>query len=183
MSEIEIGTVMTDGTVFAGLSPDTGKMLFVMPADAPVMDYLATTDHMSTLNREKTHGHDDWRLPTLRELLVIFQNKEKGRLKGTFNEAGMGKPFQPVSGRVAPGQYRASDWGGMGGTRAVVFKNGSPTYIMMMEPCSVRYVREGDMSDFPAPPPAPYAPSEITSARQSRLKKLLQTPKREAQSP
>ena len=78
MSALEIGTVMEDGTIYAGVSPQTGKLLFVMPEDAPLMDYTATVDHVNALNREKAYSHDDWRIPIVSELGVIHQNKEKG---------------------------------------------------------------------------------------------------------
>ena len=177
MLALEIGTVMQDGTVYAGVSPQTGKMLFVMPQDAPLMDYDATVDHVKALNREKTYSHDDWRIPTVSELGIVHQNKEKGALNGTFNEAGLGKPFRPVRGRISPGQYRASDWGGQAGTRSLIFGEGTASYMLMMEPCSVRYIREGEAPDLSSSPSAQHAESEVTGERQNRLKKLARARK------
>src|SRR5258708_5641271 len=55
-----------DGTVYAGVSPDTGKDMYATPADAPLtytfnqaMEYAARLD---------AHGHQDWRVPTKDEL-------------------------------------------------------------------------------------------------------------------
>lgn len=67
------GERMEDGTIFAGISPDTNKNMFVTPEDAPdqlkkwkeAMEYAASLD---------AHGHKDWKLPTKEELRVIFKN-------------------------------------------------------------------------------------------------------------
>lgn len=40
------------------------------------------------LNGKKALGHDDWRVPTKAELDMLFQNREKGALKGTFDFTG-----------------------------------------------------------------------------------------------
>ena len=61
--EIQIGTVMPDGTVYAGVSPESGKAMFTTAADAPAtctfdeaQEYAAKLD---------ANGHLDWRVPTL----------------------------------------------------------------------------------------------------------------------
>jgi hypothetical protein len=85
----EPGDRMPDGTIFAGLSPETGKQMFAMPADAGVtMTFNEAAKYAKKLNAEKTFGHDDWRVPTKAELNVLFENRDKGVLKGTFNLAG-----------------------------------------------------------------------------------------------
>lgn len=85
----KIGDVMKDGSIFAGVSPDTCKGMFAMPADAPLsMTFDAAAKYARKLSNEKTLGHDDWRVPTKAELNVLFQNREKGTLKGTFNATG-----------------------------------------------------------------------------------------------
>jgi hypothetical protein len=87
--ELAVGTKMPDGSIFAGISPDTGKQMFAMPADAGVtMKFNKAAKYATKLNKEKTLGHDDWRIPSKTELNVLFQNKEKGALKGTFNLTG-----------------------------------------------------------------------------------------------
>src|SRR5438477_1088089 len=82
-SEPQVGDKMADGSIFAGISPDTGKKMFATPADAPLtmkwkqaMDYAARLDVL---------GHTDWRVPTTGELNVLWENRDKGALKGTFN--------------------------------------------------------------------------------------------------
>jgi hypothetical protein len=74
----EIGDVMPDDSVYAGLSPDTGKQMFAMPKDAGVqMDFNAAAQYAKKLSEEKTLGHDDWRVPTKNELNVLFNNLAK----------------------------------------------------------------------------------------------------------
>jgi hypothetical protein len=82
---LEVGDRMQDGSIFAGLSPDTGNQMFAMPADAGIlMTFNEAAKYAKDLNVAKTLSHDDWRLPTKAELDVLFQNREKGALKGTF---------------------------------------------------------------------------------------------------
>ena len=82
----EIGDKMSDGTIYAGLSPDTGKQMFATAEDAPIsMDFNAAAKYAKKLD---AHGHKDWRVPSKAELQVLFENREKGALKGTFNLTG-----------------------------------------------------------------------------------------------
>jgi hypothetical protein len=81
--EVEIGDAMPDGTVYAGVSPETGKAMFTMVADAPAtcsfdhaQDYAAKLD---------AHGYRDWRVPTKDELNVLFANRAA---IGGFEESG-----------------------------------------------------------------------------------------------
>ena len=73
-NEVEIGEVMPDGTVYAGVSPESGKAMFTTAADAPAtctfdeaQEYAAKLD---------AHGHRDWRVPTQSEINVLFQNRD-----------------------------------------------------------------------------------------------------------
>jgi hypothetical protein len=82
----EVGDTCADGALYAGVSPDTGNALFVTRRDASGfwrwkegMEYAAELD---------AHGHTDWRLPSRAELHVLYQNRDKGALKGTFDESG-----------------------------------------------------------------------------------------------
>ena len=81
-----IGNKCADGSINAGVSPDTGATLYVTPRDAPtVMNWMAAFEYAASL---KAYGNDDWRLPTKDELIVLYQNRKEGALKGTFNESG-----------------------------------------------------------------------------------------------
>ena len=83
---LAVGDKMQDGSIFAGVSPDTGKQMFAMPADADLtMTFNGAAQYAKKLNAEKALGHDDWRVPTKAELNTLFENREKGALKGTFN--------------------------------------------------------------------------------------------------
>ncbi|KAB2880565.1 MAG: DUF1566 domain-containing protein [Pseudorhodoplanes sp.] len=102
------GDRMKDGTIYAGISPDTGSKMFVMPQGAPgavtpddtpaalrmfgtpkaVMGTLRWDEAMSYAADLDAHGHKDWRLPTKAELHVLYRNRHTGALKGTFDEDG-----------------------------------------------------------------------------------------------
>ena len=69
----KIGYKMADGTVYAGISPDSGKPLYTTPADAPrTMQRRAAMKYAAKLD---AHGHTDWRVPTKAELNVLFNNR------------------------------------------------------------------------------------------------------------
>jgi hypothetical protein len=80
---------MPDGTVYAGISPDSGQAMYVTPADAPRwMTFNKAAQYAAGLD---AHGHKDWCLPTKAELREIYKNRNEGALKGMFNEsAGSG---------------------------------------------------------------------------------------------
>jgi len=79
----KIGDKMPDGTVYAGISPDTNKPMYAPPADAP----FTCTFNEARLYAAATpaHGHHDWRVPTKGELNVLFNNRAA---IGGFNETG-----------------------------------------------------------------------------------------------
>ena len=70
----QIGDKMPDGTVYAGLSPDTNKPMYTTPADAPLTyNFNQAQKYAAKLD---AHGHTDWRVPTKGELNVLFQNRD-----------------------------------------------------------------------------------------------------------
>lgn len=76
----QIGDVMPDGTVYAGISPDTGAPLYAAPGDtAQLYTYGEAKDYAAALT---AYGHKDWRVPTPNELNVLFGNSA---LIGGFN--------------------------------------------------------------------------------------------------
>lgn len=82
----EIGHEMEDGTIYAGISPDTGKAMYATRADAL---WVYTFNEAARYAKElEARGHKDWRVPTRSELNVLYENRNKGKLKGTFNETG-----------------------------------------------------------------------------------------------
>jgi hypothetical protein len=68
-----IGTKMPDGTIYAGVSPDTSKPIYTTPKDAPLTcTFKEAAEYANGLD---VHGHRDWRLPTKTELNVLFGNR------------------------------------------------------------------------------------------------------------
>ena len=79
----QIGKKMEDGTVYAGISPDTNKPMYARPADAPLT--YTFNQAQKYAERLDAHGHKDWRVPTKAELNVLFKNRAA---VGGFNETG-----------------------------------------------------------------------------------------------
>lgn len=96
-----IGERMKDGTVFAGISPDTGMAMYALPADAPLtltwkeaMDVAAGFHHYGCPKAT-------FRVPTLGELNVLFQNRAA---IGGFNETRAGWYWSAMAaGSAHPG--------------------------------------------------------------------------------
>jgi Protein of unknown function (DUF1566) len=82
----EIGDEMDDATIYAGISPDTHQPMYARPKDE-----LGTYTFNEAAKHAKNftgHGHDDFHVPSKGELNVLWENRNKGKLKGTFNETG-----------------------------------------------------------------------------------------------
>jgi hypothetical protein len=77
------GDRMADGTVYAGISPDTGKAMYATPADAPLTYTFNQAQKYAA--KLEAHGHQDWRVPTKKELDVLFNNRAA---IGGFNVTG-----------------------------------------------------------------------------------------------
>ena len=78
-----VGDRMPDGTIYAGLSPDTDQPMYATPADAPLTySFNQAQKYAAKLD---AHGHHDWRVPTKSELNVLFQNCAA---IGGFDESG-----------------------------------------------------------------------------------------------
>lgn len=72
---------MPDGTIYAGISPN-GRM-YVTAENAPVrLDFNAAAKYTEVLD---AHGHQDWYMPTREELNILYENRNKGALEGSFN--------------------------------------------------------------------------------------------------
>jgi hypothetical protein len=84
-SGASVGDKMPDGTVFAGISPDTNKPMYATPADASLtMKFNEAQEYATKLD---AHGHRDWRVPTKSELNVLFNNRAA---IGGFDVSGSG---------------------------------------------------------------------------------------------
>jgi len=107
-AEPQIGDRMPDGTVLAGRSPDTGKPMYAMLQDAP----LTYTFNEATAYAKElvAGGHRDWRVPTQKELNVLFNNRAAigGFNLTSSNPIAWYWSASPFSGLTAWGQ-RFSD--------------------------------------------------------------------------
>jgi hypothetical protein len=85
----EVGDEIEDGTIYAGISPDTHQPMYAAPKDASLtFTFNAAKKYAADLNALDALGHNDWRVPTKAELNVLWENRNKGKLAGTFNETG-----------------------------------------------------------------------------------------------
>ena len=83
---VEIGDVMPDGTIYGGESPTRHVPMYVAPADAPLMlSFNEAAEYTCAL---QVGDKQDFIIPDIEELKVLFDNRDKGALKGTFNETG-----------------------------------------------------------------------------------------------
>lgn len=72
-TELGIGRIMADGSIFAGISPDTGREMYLTAHDAPLT--YAFNDAADFAKSLTAHNQNDWRVPTKNELKVIFDNR------------------------------------------------------------------------------------------------------------
>ena len=78
-----IGQRTPDGTIYAGVSPDTDRPMYTTPKDTG----LCATWSQAKCHAEKlnAHGRKDWRVPTTGELAVLSKNRAA---IGNFDETG-----------------------------------------------------------------------------------------------
>jgi Protein of unknown function (DUF1566) len=114
-----IGSIMPDGSVFAGISPDTNKPMYATPTDAPLtMTFNEAKDYAATL---VTHGHQDWRVPTRKELNVLFNNRAAigGFNPGPYWSASRRDAWSAWDQRFSDGQQNHYDKVGHSSVRCV----------------------------------------------------------------
>jgi hypothetical protein len=70
---LKIGAALPDGSIYAGISPDTGRPIFTTRRDAPLT--LNFGEAAECAKRLDSHGRKDWRVPTKAELNVLFENR------------------------------------------------------------------------------------------------------------
>ena len=85
-----IGQEMPDGTIYAGISPDTHKPMFAAPADAP--GSYTFNEAAKYASRLAANGRHDFHVPSQGELNVLWKNRNEGALMRTFNETGSRSP-------------------------------------------------------------------------------------------
>jgi hypothetical protein len=64
---------MPDGSIYAGVSPDTSKPMYATPKDAPLT--CSFNDAGKYASKLDAHGRQDWRVPSKAELNVLFENR------------------------------------------------------------------------------------------------------------
>jgi hypothetical protein len=97
-SNPEVGQVMPDWTIYGGLTPDGKYQIFTTPGDldftkdfmgAPhyvTKSFNAAVRRIKKLNAETyLASHDDWQIPSLEVMKVLYKNMNKGSLKDSFN--------------------------------------------------------------------------------------------------
>jgi hypothetical protein len=125
-AELKVGYKMLDGTVFAGISPDTNKPMYTTPADASLtMTFNEATEYAAKLDAP---GHRDWRVPTKAELNVLFNNRAA---IGGFN----------VTGSYPSGWYWSSPQDGGGAAWGQRFSDGDQDKLNKLHHSAVRCVR------------------------------------------
>jgi hypothetical protein len=125
-AEAKPGDRMPNGTVFAGVSPDTNKPMYTTPKDAPLtMKWKAAMDYSAKLD---AHGHKDWRVPTKGELNVLYNNRAA---IGGFDESGSG----PADWYWSSSQYSYD------GAWAQRFSDGTQVNDLKIYDSSLRCVR------------------------------------------
>jgi hypothetical protein len=81
-----VGAFASDGSVYAGESPDTHKPLYATPTDAP--DLVSWSDATKYCSGLQSFGHTDWRVPSKKELAVLYEDRKALALNDTFKESG-----------------------------------------------------------------------------------------------
>jgi hypothetical protein len=79
------GEKIFDGTIAAGVSPDTGREMFTTPANAEKS--MPWDEAKSYCDKLVASEHSDWRLPTLGELETMYDSRREGALAGTLGPA------------------------------------------------------------------------------------------------
>lgn len=78
-----IGTRAEDGTVYAGVSPDTGTAMYALAVDeAGELTFQEAQERANVLSRESGQSY---RVPSAAELTVLFNNRSA---IGGFDESG-----------------------------------------------------------------------------------------------
>ena len=125
----EIGDIMDDGTIYAGESPIYHTPMYLAPSDAPLlMSFNAAAEYAENL---QVGDKEDFRIPEKEELQVIFDNRNKGALKGTFN----------LSGSNVGGWYMSFTLVNDNSSRSICFSDGSQKDMIVNILTSVRCVR------------------------------------------
>jgi len=122
----KLGTVMEDGTIFAGISPDTNKPMYAAPADeSRPMNFNKAAKRASELSKETGKAY---RVPSAAELGVLFNNRAA---IGGFKQKDVG----------IDSFYHSSTPTRLSGARMQNFEDGNKRTVWKSADLSVRLVR------------------------------------------
>lgn len=147
----QVGTRVADGTIYGGISPETGEGLYIAPQDTPAPGYFKWQEAMKYAEELSAHNYSDWRLPTKAEFNVLKENQYKGALKELFDRKSSYPTGYYWSSTETPVHKDGAFVQKFGGYGSCDF---SKEYS-----ASVRVVRTG-----PVLPNTPDSPSEIVIA-------------------
>jgi hypothetical protein len=82
---VKPGDEMPDGTIYVGLSPDTGRPLYTTKVDQGKFSWV---DAEYAVEECRGAGGDDWRLPSINELELLYKKRNMGALEGSFDAEG-----------------------------------------------------------------------------------------------
>jgi hypothetical protein len=122
------GELVPDGTVYAGISPDTGKPLYTTSKAFSTSLTYTFDEALRYASNLDANGHNDWRLPTMDELNVLFNNRAA---IGGFN----------VTGSDPGGWYWSSSEDYDYGAWAQRFSDGYQSWNTKIDKSSLRCVR------------------------------------------
>ena len=124
--EMKIGDEMEDGTILAGYYES--RPLYAMPKDAPgTYTFNEAAKYAKNLD---AHGHHDFHAPSKGEMKVLWENRYKGKLAGTFDETSSG----PAGWYWSSSPYCFGGW-------AQRFSDGYQDGILRSNDSSLRCVR------------------------------------------
>lgn len=72
---LEIGSPMPDGTVYAGISPDTNRPIYAEPEDFAIKLTWDQATQYAAKTSVRGHARGAFRLPTKSELSIIFERR------------------------------------------------------------------------------------------------------------
>ena len=94
VTEAKPGGRMPDGTIYAGISPDTGKPIYTTAEDGRELVSHETARSITEAMADHS-GHNNGRLPTIRELNVLF--KAQAAIGGFHDQTYGGPRCSPVA--------------------------------------------------------------------------------------
>jgi hypothetical protein len=121
----KVGASVLDGSIYAGVSPDTGKPMYATPKDAPMACTFNEAGGYAA--RLDAHGRQDWRVPTKAELNALFKSRAA---IGGFNTTGS----TPAGWYWSSSRYTSYAW-------AQCFRHGSQTVNFRLDQSALRCVR------------------------------------------